>query len=74
MKQNHDYISDKLILDAINGINVVARDHNISKSRQNIGSRVWDSITGSSRKRQDMTENLIEGINVCTWLQIMIDI
>lgn len=72
LTKNHDYISDKLILDAINGVSVVAKDHHeILKSRQNIVSRAWGGITGSSKKHQDMiNENVIEGINACTkWLQ-----
>ena len=72
LTKNHDYISDKLILDAINGVSVVAKDHHeILKSRQNIVSRAWGGITGSSKKHQDMiNENVIEGINACSkWLQ-----
>mgnify|MGYP003423238083 FL=1 len=72
LTKNHDYISDKLILDAINGVSVVAKDHHeILKSRQNIVSRAWGGITGSSKKHQDMiNENVIEGINACAkWLQ-----
>ena len=72
LTKNHDYISDKLILDAINGVSVVAKDHHeILKSRQNIVSRAWGGITGNSKKHQDMiNENVIEGINACSkWLQ-----
>ena len=72
LTKNHDYISDKLILDVINGVNVVAKDHHkVLKSRQNIVSRAWGGITGSSKKHQDMiNENVIEGINACSkWLQ-----
>ncbi|MCG3655890.1 hypothetical protein ACOTWK_04825 [Aliarcobacter butzleri] len=72
LRKNHDYISDKLILDAINGVSVVAKDHNeVLKSRQSIVTRALGGITGSSKKHQDMiNENLIEGINACIkWLQ-----
>ena len=72
LRKNHDYISDKLILDAINGVNVVAKDHHkVLKSRQSILSRTFGGITGSSKKHQDMiNENVIEGINACAkWLQ-----
>ena len=72
LQKNHDYISDKLILDVINGVNVVAKDHHeVLKSRRSIVSRTWGSITGSSKKHQDMiNENVIEGINACgKWLQ-----
>jgi len=72
LRKNHDYISDKLILDVINGVSVVAKDHHkVLKSRQSIVSRTWGGITGSSKKHQDMiNENVIEGINACAkWLQ-----
>lgn len=72
LTKNHDYISDKLILDVINGVGIVSKDHHeILKSRQSIVSRAWGGITGSSKKHQDMiNENVIEGINACSkWLQ-----
>ena len=72
LQKTHSYIADKLILDAVNGVNVVARDfHNINKSRQSFTNRVWDGFTGSTRKRQDLiNENVIEGITACTsWLR-----
>lgn len=72
LTRNHDCISDKLILDVINGVGVVAKDHHeVLKSRQSILSRSWGAITGSSKKHQDMiNENVIEGINACSkWLQ-----
>lgn len=72
LAKNHDYISDKLILDIINGVGIVAKDHHkVLKSRQSIVSRAWGGITGSSKKHQDMiNENVIEGINACSkWLQ-----
>lgn len=71
MKETHTYISDKLILDVVNGVNVVARDFNEkNKSRQSFLPRTVDSIFGSTRKRQDLiNENLIEGVQACTkWL------
>ncbi len=72
LKVNHTYISDKLILDAINGVGVVAKDlHNVNKQRQSLIYRSLDGINGSSRKRQDLiNENLIEGLHACTeWLK-----
>ncbi|WP_041959743.1 diguanylate cyclase regulator RdcB family protein [Sulfurospirillum arsenophilum] len=72
LEKNHKYISQKLILDAINGINVTARDlQNTSNTRQSLFHRTFDSLTGNARRRQDLiNENLIEGINACTsWLQ-----
>lgn len=72
LTKNHDYISEKLISDVINGVGVVAKDHHeVLKSRQSKLSRSWGAITGSSKKHQDMiNENVIEGINACSkWLQ-----
>ncbi|MCG3688800.1 hypothetical protein [Aliarcobacter butzleri] len=71
ISENHNYISDKLILDLVNGVNVVARDHhNILKNRSGF-SGVFGVITGSSKKYQDLiNENIIEGLNSCTyWLK-----
>lgn len=68
----HSYISDKLILDAVNGVNVVARDfHEVNKSRQSFTNRAIDSLLGNSKRRQDLiNENIIEGLNACThWLR-----
>lgn len=72
IEETHSYISDKLILDAVNGVHVVARDlHEVSKSRQSVLSRTIDGIFGNSKKRQDLiNENLIEGLHACSqWLQ-----
>ncbi|WP_060826678.1 hypothetical protein [Sulfurospirillum cavolei] len=72
IEETHNYISDKLILDAVNGVNVVARDlHEVSKLRQSWLQRTTDTLFGNSKKRQDLiNENLIEGLNACSqWLQ-----
>ncbi len=72
IQETHRYISDKLILDAVNGVNVVARDfHEVNKSRQSFPERMLDNIFGCSKKRQDLiNENVIEGLNACTqWLR-----
>jgi len=72
VKERHSYIADKLILDAVNGVNVVARDfQQVNKKRQSGFSRLWDSMNGSSRKRQDLiNEHVIEGVTACAaWLR-----
>ncbi len=71
LKERHPYIGEKLILDLVNGINVVARDlNNSAKGKEKGLSRVWDRISGSSKKRQNIiNENVIEGLNsVSKWL------
>lgn len=72
IQETHSYISDKLILDAVNGVNVVARDfHEVNKSRQSVFQRATDALFGDSKKRQDLiNENVIEGLHACTqWLR-----
>ena len=72
LTKNHDYISDKLILDAINGERGVAKDHHESlKSRQNIVRRAWSRITESSKGVHIFINSFyMEGINACSkWLQ-----
>ena len=72
LQGTHAYISDKLILDAVNGVNVVARRHHkTSLSRQSGFNRLWDGITGRSKQRQDFIDKrLIEGLSACTrWLR-----
>lgn len=61
---NHNYISDKLILDSLNGI-MIANDHNlVSKSRNSFIRRNLDSLSGTSKKRQEfINENFINSIN-----------
>ena len=61
-----------MILELVNGVNVVANDHNdILKNRQSIKNRIWDNVTGTSGKRQNLiNESLINGLNACSyWLQ-----
>lgn len=72
IEKTHKYISNKLILDAINGVKVVARDlYEVSKSRESFIARSFDGFSGASKKRQDLIdENLIEGLTACTeWLR-----
>ena len=66
LEKNHPYISDKLILDLINGVNVVARDHHETLKKREGFNRFFETLTGNSKKHQDMiNENLIEGLNSC---------
>lgn len=71
LKERHPYIGEKLILYLVNSINVVARDlNNSAKGKEKGLSRVWDGISGSSKKRQNIiNENVIEGLSgVSKWL------
>lgn len=71
LRTSHPYIGEKLILDLVNGINVVARDLNdTSKTKEKGISRIWDDISGNAKKRQNLiNENAIEGLHtVSEWL------
>ena len=71
LEKTHTYISDKLILDSINGVNVVAKDHHEVLKNKTGFSRILGELTGNSKIHQDMiNENIIQGIIACTsWLQ-----
>ena len=72
LRNKHPYIGEKIILDLVNGVNVVAKDLNdTSKSKEKGFSRLTDSIFGNEKKRQNLiNENLIEGLNSASiWLQ-----
>lgn len=72
LKKNHPYIGEKLILDLVNGVGVVAKDLNdTSKSKEKGFSRLTDSLFGNSKKRQNqINENAIEGLNATSkWLE-----
>ena len=71
VRDRHTYIEEKIVLDLVNGVNVVARDlNNSSKNKEKGFARIIDSVTGDSKKRQNLiNENLIEGLNAATnWL------
>ena len=71
LTNKHPHIGEKLILDLVNGV-VVAKDLNESfKSKEKGFSRIWDTVSGSSKKRQNLiNENLIEGLKASSqWLQ-----
>ncbi|KIM12875.1 MAG: hypothetical protein KU38_03530 [Sulfurovum sp. FS08-3] len=69
--KNHPHITEKLIVDAINGVKVVANDLNeTARTKEKGVGRIWDSVSGSAKTRQNLiNENLIEGLSAVTiWL------
>ncbi|MCK5537405.1 MAG: hypothetical protein KAI79_11295 [Bacteroidales bacterium] len=71
LKEKHTYIGEKLILDLVNGIQVVARDHNnIAKGKEKGFGRLWDGLSGNAKKRQNLiNENVIVGLHSASkWL------
>jgi len=72
LKKIHPYIGEKLVLDLVNGVGVVAKDlNNSAKSKEKGLYRIWDGVSGNARKRQNqINENVIEGLkSVSIWLQ-----
>lgn len=72
LNKRHTYIDEKLILDLVNGVGVVAKDLNDSAKGKEKGiSRVWDSVSGNAKKRQNqINENVVEGLkSAVEWLQ-----
>lgn len=72
LNKRHTYIDEKLILDLVNGVGVVAKDLNDSAKGKEKGiSRLWDSVSGNAKKRQNqINENLVEGLKSASmWLQ-----
>ncbi|SFV55693.1 hypothetical protein MNB_SV-3-134 [hydrothermal vent metagenome] len=72
LTKRHTYIDEKLILDLVNGVGVVAKDLNDSAKGKEKGiSRVWDSVSGNAKKRQNqINENVVEGLkSAVEWLQ-----
>jgi hypothetical protein len=71
IEKNHKYIGEKLILDVVNGVKVVASDLNKSGKKKEKGfTRLWDATSGNAKKRQNIiNQNLIEGVSaVSDWL------
>lgn len=71
LKEKHTYIGEKLILDLVNGVQVVARDHNnVVKGKEKGFGRLWDGLSGDAKKRQNLiNENVIVGLHsVSKWL------
>ncbi len=71
VNEQHPHLSDKMVVDLINGIEV-SRDYvKISLSRQSTMKRVLDSISSKGKKRQDaINTNMIEGLSAASyWLQ-----
>lgn len=72
LKNRHTYINEKLMLDLVNGVGTVAKDlNNSAKSKEKGVLRLWDSISGNAKKRQNLiNEDIIEGlIATSKWLQ-----
>lgn len=72
LEKTHSYIGNNLILDAINGVNVVAKDlHETNKEKTNLIIRAREGITGESKKRENLfDEILIYGLGACIeWLK-----
>jgi len=72
LKKNHPYIGEKIILDLVNGVGVVAKDLNDSAKLKEKGiDRLTDNLLGNAKKRQNqINENLIEGLKSASlWLQ-----
>lgn len=72
LNRRHSYIDEKLILDLVNGVGVVATDlNNSAKNKEKGIPRLWDSISGNSKKRQNqINETIIKGLeSASAWLQ-----
>ena len=72
IEKKHTYITEKTILDLVNGVGVVARDLNDKAIQKEKGfARVWDAISGNAKKRQNLiNKNLIQGLeSALLWLQ-----
>jgi len=72
LNERHLYINEKLILDLVNGVGVVAKDLNDSAKDKEKGIvRFWDSLSGNEKKRQNQINmNVIEGFkSVSKWLE-----
>ena len=69
-QQKHPHIIDGVLVDLINGIEVIADHVKVSKSR-NFPSRILDSVLGKSKERQDIiNQNVLCGLEATSnWLQ-----
>jgi hypothetical protein len=72
LAKKHTHIGEKLVLDLVNGVGVVAKKWNKdAKSKETGFARLWDGLSSDAKKRQNMiNENLIEGLKAASiWLQ-----
>ena len=72
LSTKHERLTEKLILDLVNGVGVVAKDLNDSSKNIEKGfSRIWDTVSGNAKKRQNLINELtINGLIASTvWLQ-----
>ena len=67
----HPHLEDKMVVDLINGLEVVNDHIKISESHHNPLNRFMDGITGKGKQRQDkINKNLSEGLKTASiWLQ-----
>jgi len=67
----HPHLEDKMVVDLINGLEVVGDHIKISEYRHKPLSRFFDGITGKGKQRQDkINKNLSEGLKTASiWLQ-----
>ena len=69
--QAHPHLKDKMVVDLINGLEVVGDHIKVSESRHNLLNRFVDGVTGKGKQRQDLiNKNLVEGLKTASiWLQ-----
>jgi len=67
----HPHLEDKMVVDLINGLEVVDDHIKVSESRHKILNRFMDGVTGKGKQRQDkINKNLSEGLKTASiWLQ-----
>lgn len=71
LPEHFPHLTDKMVVDLVNGIEV-ANDHiKVSKSRTSKGARLLDSLSGKGKQRHDLiNENLAKGLESAShWLQ-----
>lgn len=70
-QQKHPHLLDIALRDLINGIEVVDDHVRVAKSRNKLLNRLFDSVTGTAKDRQDIiNQNLSKGLQATSqWLQ-----
>ncbi|MDO5070258.1 MAG: diguanylate cyclase regulator RdcB family protein [Neisseria zoodegmatis] len=60
------YVSDKAVVDFINGLSVAGELNTIQKNRQDLVFRILDGLSGKSTMRQNhINDHLIAGLKTC---------
>lgn len=69
--QAHPHLKDKMVVDLINGLEVVDDHIKVSESRHKPLARLIDGVTGKGKQRQNLiNKNLAEGLKTASiWLQ-----